>query len=151
MGSEVKITSNNIEIFVSENINKDDKIIVDKNDSEAPEFFEPITSKEKTIFNDKYFLVFNAQDKDSGIDHYEICEGKFKCVETEKNYYVFKSQKLDKEVMIKAFDKNNNYRLVIIPPKNNIPWYKNNIYFAIILLGLFIVVVLIKKRYKKGS
>ena len=51
-----------------------------KEDRDPPEDFLPEVASDLSIFEGKYFLVFATQDKGSGIDHYEVCEGKRKCV-----------------------------------------------------------------------
>src|SRR3989344_3501467 len=43
-------------------------------DKDSPEDFKPEIASNQNVFEGKYFLVFAAHDKGSGIDHYEIQE-----------------------------------------------------------------------------
>jgi len=71
------------------------KIITDqKDDTDPPEEFSPAISRDETIFEGKNFLVFATQDKGSGIDYYEVCEGKRACVKAE-NLYLLENQNLE--------------------------------------------------------
>jgi hypothetical protein len=63
-------------------------------DNDPPEAFIPEISQDQNLFSGKYFLVFATQDKGSGISHYEVCEGKRKCVEAESPY-LLQNQNLD--------------------------------------------------------
>lgn len=56
----------------------------------SPEQFTPIISRADEIYDGKYFLVFFTQDKDSGIDHYEISEGE-RSFEISESPYLLKN------------------------------------------------------------
>ena len=43
-------------------------------DTTSPEPFTPVLSRDPSIFNNDYFLAFEATDADSGIDRYEVLE-----------------------------------------------------------------------------
>jgi len=106
-------------------------------DTDPPEEFKPEIARDETLFDGKWFLVFATQDKGTGIDYYEVCEGsKKKCVSAESPY-VLKDQKLKSYIYVKAVDKAGNERMAILPPQNPLKWYEN--YF---ILGIIILIVL---------
>lgn len=115
-------------------------------DTDPPEEFRPEISQHPAIFEGKWFLVFATQDKGSGIDRYEVCEGnKRKCVVAESPY-LLQNQKLSQKIFIKAIDKNGNERIVTLPPQKPLPWYKNYFVLAIlIIIGLVVAVVILRK------
>ncbi len=114
-------------------------------DINLPEDFEPKIASDPNIFNGKYFLVFATQDKESGIDHYEVCErSKRKCVIAESPY-LLQNQKLDQQIFVKAVDKNGNERVVMLPPQKPLPWYKNYSLFVILIIAGVTLAYLIRK------
>ena len=46
-------------------------------DTEPPEDFTPVIASDLNVFDGKYFLVFATQDKNSGINHYEVRESRW--------------------------------------------------------------------------
>jgi hypothetical protein len=84
-------------------------------DATSPLPFTIELSSDPDSFNGKYFIVFNTQDKESGIDHYEIKEGADDFV-VASSPYVLVYQNLGVPIVVKAFDKNGNTRLVSIHP-----------------------------------
>jgi hypothetical protein len=118
-------------------------------DNDIPESFNPLIGNDSAIFDGKYFLVFTTQDKGSGIDHYEIIEGKNEIVVAESPF-LLKNQELDEKILVKAFDKNGNERVEIIYPPNWHPWYKNYLIFGILIISVLIVFYTTKKFYGKN-
>lgn len=116
-------------------------------DTESPEHFNPIITSNENIFNGKNFLVFATQDKESGISHYEIKEGWFSFYKKAESPYLLKNQKLNKKIYIKAFDLNENERLVIMDALNPDPWYKQFAIFGLLLVA--IIIFLIKRIHAK--
>lgn len=121
-------------------------------DRNPPEEFTPQIAADPAIFEGKWFLVFAAQDKGSGIDHYEVCEGKRKCVTAESPYlYLLKNQDLDEEIVVRATDKSANERVVTIPPQKPRAWYKNYGILAILIIATIVYLIwkiLWRKRKK---
>lgn len=127
--------------FVSENIK----------DVDPPEVFIPIIAKNKNIFNGKYFVVFETQDKGVGIDHYEVSEDGKSFVVAE-NPYLLKNQNLAGDVLIKAIDKNGNERIASASSLEHKNIYKNFSIYGIILeilLVIFLIIRLWKRKIKK--
>lgn len=115
-------------------------------DRNLPEEFTPQIAADPVIFNGKWFLVFATQDKGSGIDRYEVCEGRKKCIAAESPY-LLQNQDLDEEIIVKAVDKSGNERVAIIPAQKPRAWYKD--YAIIAILIIVAVAYLIWKKRKK--
>ena len=142
LGTEVKISKKNLEFRIENlggesSINPKSYILNPVKDIVPPEDFKPIISKDNNLYDGKYFLVFNTQDKISGIDRYEIREGFFGKFVVAESPYLLQNQKLNKKIIVKAVDKTGNERMEIIYPQNWIPWYEN--YWIIgIIVGIMI-------------
>jgi hypothetical protein len=110
-----------------------------------PKPFDPILYKNKDIFDNKYFLIFLAEDLDSGISHYEVKEGENgKFIEAESPY-LLQNQEID-EIYIKAVDKNNNERVEVISGpkiKTEMPWYKR--FLILICSGVCLALLVFRK------
>jgi hypothetical protein len=131
-------------------------------DSEPPEiiWFEII--KDKSLFNKKYTAIFLAEDKQSGIDYYEIleqrqynffgikyCHGKWQKAESP---YLLNDQKLKSYITLKAVDKAGFQKMSDIKPRFSIKWYENIVFWGIILITLIcgvIFCIYVKRRVKK--
>ncbi len=124
------------------------KTLTQEKDTDPPEEFLPAVSRDETVFGDKYFLVFAAQDKGSGIDHYEVCEGARECVKTE-SLYVLQNQNLDEEIVVKAIDKSGNERVVALPSQKLNSWYTNRLYLGIIIGVALFAYIIIRRVWKK--
>jgi hypothetical protein len=94
-------------------------------DSVPPEEFFPVVGKSRALFGDDYFVMFQAIDRQTGIDRYEILETVtyFENPETEQVYFRpaenpmrLQDQTLGSYIYIRAFDRAGNSRTVIIPP-----------------------------------
>jgi hypothetical protein len=119
-------------------------------DRNPPEEFTPQIAADPAIFEGKWFLVFATQDKGSGIDHYEVCEGKSKCIAAESPY-LLQNQDLDEEIIVKAVDKSGNERVATIPARFARPWYKDYAILAILIIAVLVYLIwkiLWKKRRK---
>lgn len=145
-GTETDTTNSNLQLVVFERgTSVLPPVTVEINDMDLPEVFEPIVTSDPAMFGGKYFLVFVTQDKGSGIDHYEVREGKGSFI-TVKSPYLLQNQNLNEEIAVKAVDKNGNKRTVILPPPKPRPWYENYMILAIItVIGLIIVGVILRK------
>lgn len=73
-----------------------------------PDEFKIYLSKDKSLFDNFWFISFNAQDKGSGIDHYEARErflGVFGDWRRAESPYQLKHQSLFSIIQVKAVDK----------------------------------------------
>lgn len=146
------IISNKPVIDKNETPKEENQIIPEEQENEGidllpkditrPDEFNIKIIKDLKINNGQFSIIFYAQDKDSGISHYEVKEGDddFKKIESP---YLLNNQDLTKEIQIKAVDNEGNYRIQSIGPLIII---ENKGYFnykIIIISLLFIIFVLI--------
>lgn len=112
-------------------------------DKVAPEPFKPVISRDPALFEGQYFLAFTAQDKDSGIDHYQVLESHFKKPWL-KNWhkaqspYLLKDQALKSYIYVKAIDKAGNEQLAVVQPQKPFKWYENLWIYVIIITAMII-------------
>lgn len=114
-----------------------------------PEPFTPIISRSDEIYGGNYFLIFSTQDKNSGIDYYEISEGEGP-FELAQSPYLLKNQGLDKDIRVRAIDKAGNIRTEIIPTEKTEEKgeFKKVLFFGILSL-LIILVFFAKYLYNR--
>lgn len=114
------------------------------NDKDLPEDFSLSVQQDPDMFEGRNFIVFATQDKLSGIDHYEVCEGDVSLCERADSPFVLKNQSINVIIFVKAIDKKGNVRIASLSPQ--VLWYKNYTLLAIILLILFFSVISVKRR-----
>lgn len=146
-GTETETIISNLQFTILKQISEFQSIVIGIKDTDKPENFEPVVTKDQMMFDGKYFLVFATQDKGSGLDHYEVCEGNRKCIITESPY-LLQNQKLDEKITIKAIDKSGNEKVVILPPQKPLVWY-NNYVVIIIVVGLVLMYLICNFLWKK--
>jgi hypothetical protein len=112
-----------------------------------PEPFEIIIYQDPTIFEGKYFIIFSTVDKQTGIDYYEVKEGK-KDWKRAESPYLLEDQSLKSIIKVKAVDKAGNERIVEYLPPEKITW-KYWLLWAIIILLLLGVIFWLWKKYTK--
>lgn len=114
--------------------------------------------KDSSLFNNRYFITFNASDSLSGVNRYEIKEGN-SSFEKYENNYVIKDQSLNTKIWIKVIDNNGNEFIEKIKPidllNDKYDSKKDNVIFwvitAIVLLFVFFLIfIFIKKFINKG-
>ena len=129
-----------------EKIKKEDKI--------PPEEFKPEIVK----IDNQYFLVFNSQDKQSGIDRYEIQTLKETLLgqlvpvtnfEKGESPYLLDKSNLTKTIKVKAIDKAGNERIVTLNPQVPIKWYKNYWLWSIIIVGIILGYIIYRLKFKR--
>jgi hypothetical protein len=147
LGTSLKLNLSDIIFYIDEYYeNQEPFEIIDK---ERPEDFVVQVVKMEDLYDGKYFLVFATQDKGSGIDYYEVCEGNSKSCIRAESPYVLKNQDLNKKIYVRAIDKKGNQRTSIFYPEKTMRWYTNYIIFAIVLLIIVIIIYFVKKIWKK--
>ena len=116
-------------------------------DTTIPEPFELKTGKAPLVFEGKYFLSFAAQDKMSGIDYYEIKEGKgdWKIAQSP---YLLENQSLAKKIIVRAYDKAGNYQESEIKPPYKITW-KDVLVIILVLIGAGVIWWNLKSRLSR--
>ncbi|HOX29888.1 MAG TPA: hypothetical protein P5080_02875 [Candidatus Paceibacterota bacterium] len=149
-GTEAPLKALNLPFSVSKEVLAKQSPAAEVKDSDLPETFRPEIARDKSMYDNKWLLVFTTQDKASGIDHYEIKESRrenFNFHElwvTAESPYVLKDQELRSFIFIKAVDKAGNARTEKIAPQNPLHWHEKYENLVLIVLGLAIV-LLIKK------
>ncbi len=117
-----------------------------KKDTVSPEPFEIEINQDPLIFEGKYFIIFSTNDKQTGIDYYEVKEGErdWKIAESP---YLLEDQGLTSIIKVKAVDKAGNERIAEIigprylPPEKPFPYW----IIIIILVGIGIICWIIKR------
>ncbi|MCK4454214.1 hypothetical protein KAU51_02610 [Candidatus Parcubacteria bacterium] len=107
-----------------------------KKDNILPESFEVEICQESAIFEGKYFISFFTVDKQTGVDYYEIKEGKkdWKKIESP---YLLEDQTLQSIIKVRVFDKAGNERIAeYLPPEIKKPF----LYWLIILITFGIII-----------
>ncbi len=123
-----------------------------KVDTESPDPFSIIISEDTEVFGGKPFISFLAQDKNSGIDHYES-NTSFFGIPRKSGWSSVTSPKvlttadLWKKIYIKAIDKNGNERVSTI----NGPFYSK----AVLLLSILCIICIVcvpffRKRFSSS-
>ena len=137
-------------------------------DNNPPEVFNIYLSKSDSLFSNKWFASFNSQDKESGVDRYEILEKP----QTDSVFYFLSSlingdnwkksqspyllsdQSLQSVILVKAFDRQGNYAISALSATNKTAWYKNFWTLSKILgfiMILYIFYFVIKKVMKRRN
>ena len=113
-----------------------------------PESFTPIVSHSNEIYDGEYFLVFSTQDKNSGIDYYEVSEGD-ELFKIATSPHLLKNQNLDERIRVRAIDKAGNIRMEIIPVEKTEEEskFKEVLFFSVLLI--IILVILVKYLYNR--
>jgi len=124
-------------------------------DNEPPESFAVEITKNPVVFDNRWFLVFATQDKNSGINHYEIKEFRPKLFSFLARYrsvespYVLSDQQRKSFVYVKAIDNAGNERETVVYPLNSLSWYEKARYQVIIIVLLIASFFIIRKLWKR--
>ena len=142
-------------------------LVSDEEDIEPPEPFTPLVGHQASLFSGDYFLSFVAQDKGSGIDHYEVQETdelladeRLGAWQTITSPYRIQDQTLGSYVYIRAVDRAGNIRVALFhdptlfevepgPPSKKpiLPIAAA----ALILIGFIILVMVLRKKIRNKS
>ena len=100
-------------------------------DQQLPEDFSIVLQQDRSIFDGKYFIVFNTTDKQSGISHYEVIEEPLSDSDLfnwgaadapwikARSPYLLSDQSLNSSIRVKAIDKSGNeYIATLIPDQS---------------------------------
>jgi len=109
-------------------------------DNILPESFETEIHQTPAIFEGKYFIIFSTTDKQTGIDYYEVKEGK-KDWKKGESPYLLDDQGLKSIIKVKAIDKAGNERIAEYIPEKPFPYW----IIIIIIVGLVIIAWRIRK------
>ena len=129
-------------------------------DNFPPEPFKIYLTRNKEIFNGKYYITFETKDKQSGIAYYEVSEKPINFIflarpdiknlsfKKAESPYVLEDQSLRSYIVVKAVDKAGNERVEILPPQRFL-LYEEILMFIICLIILIILVIFVIK-FKYG-
>jgi len=123
------------------------------NDTTPPDTFAITLEKNPDIFSGKYFIVFEAVDKGSGISYYEVREGLGGWRKATSPYLLI-DQSLQENVIVRAYDKAGNFTSVTLPAKIQFqgrPYAYLFIFLGLILLIFFALFKRKKKKIQKGE
>jgi hypothetical protein len=122
-----------------------------RQDTIPPEPFDPIVARGQDLFEGKHFVVFNTEDRQSGIAYYEILETPEELSpevldspalswQPASSPAKIKDQSLESYIYIRAYDNVGNAQLAVLPPQNrkipSRPWSVVHILFGILVVGL---------------
>ncbi|OGY61894.1 MAG: hypothetical protein A3H06_01755 [Candidatus Colwellbacteria bacterium RIFCSPLOWO2_12_FULL_44_13] len=150
-GTETKTSVHNLYFIIAGQAPLSQSTVVEKKDTDAPETFEPVIASDSTVFDGKYFLAFSTQDKESGVDHYEIQESRNIGIQNEQwitgeSPYLLQDQDLRSYVYVKAVDKNSNERIAVLPPQKPLSLYRNYwILGILVMIGLVVAAINLRK------
>lgn len=122
-GSPARVSVNNLAIKISDNAAPATVPVI--SDVTMPEAFIPEVTRNDSMLDGKWFLVFGTADKESGIDHYEVAENRD---EASSNYdnlawekavspHILSDQALKSFIYVRAVDKSGNSRIQKIAPR----------------------------------
>lgn len=87
-------------------------------DSTKPDIVMAKITRDPDVFEGKWFLIFAAQDKESGIDHYEVQEAKGNkgnAWKRAQSPLLLADQELASTIYVKAIDKEGNEQEMLVP------------------------------------
>ncbi|MBZ9569795.1 hypothetical protein KJA16_02635 [Patescibacteria group bacterium] len=121
-------------------------------DVTSPEEFRAEIGQDPLMFEGKYFLSSATIDKTSGIDYYEVKEGK-RNFKRAKSPYLLGDQSLRSKILVKAVDKAGNERVSeITPPKKPLPyWIITSIIFLVIVGWIIYRVISSRLKAQKSK
>ncbi|MCX6800555.1 MAG: cohesin domain-containing protein [Candidatus Falkowbacteria bacterium] len=153
LGTKVSGTISALNFTIKESAKKTlQKIEI--NDQIPPEIFSPTIASSSEIFDNKNVIIFATQDKNSGIDHYEIKEFKQKLLSLFAKWqiatspYQLEDQQLESYIYIKAFDKAGNTKTIKLSPTHSVDWYERHKSWVIIMITIMLIFGIIKLHAK---
>lgn len=123
-------------------------------DNIPPEEFSISLQKDERAFSQKYYIVFNTTDKQTGIDQYQVMEepltqfGSFQWGgadapwEEARSPYVLKDQSLNSIIRVKAIDKAGNEYISNLIPDESMRTVSRTQVMTTVAIGVGIVLLL---------
>lgn len=116
-------------------------------DTESPEIFQPLIARDMNLFGGDYFLVFQAQDKGSGVKQYEVRESKRRLWNTKggtwdltESPYRIEDQTLKSFIYVRAVDNEGNVRIARVVPDRVSRTRR------IVIIGIILLVIALLRR-----
>ncbi len=178
LGTAIKANTSGTKIIVGDNFSggaDDEWSARVKEDTFPPKQFSITLTRDESAFHGDYFIVFNTNDKQTGIDHYEVIEepinnlGDFDFFKwggvtapwkRATSPYVLEDQSLNSVIRVRAIDKaGNEYVASLVPDESmrGVNTDKAILYvllaFSVIvlLLVIWLLVVHLRRRQDQGS
>ena len=134
-------------------------------DKYPPEKFNPEVIQDQNVFDGQYTLIFATQDKQSGMDHYEVLEFRSWNLEFRKIFsfipnsrfqipdsyeiaespYLLKDQTRESYIFVKAVDQKGNERVEKFYPISYKSWYQRPLTYIIVAVLLVLAAMAIKQ------
>ena len=135
--------------ILSEKIENGDWEVVGKRramiDSKSPLPIDTVISKEPTLYDGKYILIFSTTDKGSGIDYYDVKEGS-ESFSKVTSPYILADQTNSSLITVTAFDRAGNHvdkNLGIVPFAKISSFFGNDTILSLLLIVGFSIIVLV--------
>ena len=114
-------------------------------DKTPPEVFKIEINQDPATFEGKYFITFSTTDKQTGIDYYEVKEGR-RDWQKIASPYLLENQGLKSIIKVRAADKAGNERVAqYIPPAKLFPdWL-----VVLVFMGIGVIVWISSKILQK--
>jgi hypothetical protein len=155
-GTPANLTTDGIVLTVTSSTNSISPLPTTiTNDHNPPDPFTITLTRDPGFFHNQWFIIFNAQDKESGVASYGILES----IYPRKNIndsewrpvsspYVLHDQSLSSYVYVRAVDYAGNARIAVLTPAHPVSAFTRLAYVWVIILMLGIVITLwfIKKH-----
>jgi len=92
-------------------------VINERGEKNIPEKFLITRSRDAAIFENNWFIIFSTQDKESGINRYEVCELLMRKCQPQQSPYELQNQSSLYMVLVRAYDEQENvqYATLISP------------------------------------
>lgn len=119
------------------------RIMIDRT---TPQDFQPIVTKEDSVFGGKFILLFASHDLASGIARYDVQEGEA-VRENVTSPYVLKNQSRKNIIRVIAIDKAGNTKASTIPADPQ----KTSYAIYVILIFLLTVILFMAFRIRKKT
>ena len=152
-GTPALLTVSPLEFFISPQTSIPRTLAAKTEDTEEPEPFELRIATDENLFNGQQFLVFVAQDKNSGISHYEISFIKNKKTtswERAESPFLLEQYDEIKEIRVKAVDRAGNERIATLSLQNSFAEFIS-LRNIVILLGIGGILMYLLWRRKRAS
>lgn len=153
LGTEESLTILDVRVVVKRGDSNTRREILE--DTIPPEPFTPTITHDPSLFEDKWFIVFATQDKDSGISRYEAKEYRFKPFsfislwKVAESPYVLRDQAFKSHIVVQAIDNTGNTRVAYVAPMHPLAWYEYAFYWIIIIGMLCGVLLIVSKIWKR--
>lgn len=151
------VTAFPLDLFVSKGR---DNILNHPEDTVPPEPFTPLLSNDPLLYSGRATVVFSTQDKDSGVDYYEVAERRGRPIsnyeklvwQRAESPFLLHDQEGKSAIYIRAVDNEGNSHVEVIPA-SVVSWYLHPSLQGIlyVIIGLVAVLFIIWKKTRKKS